>query len=239
MIDFPIEVLLDDSICTVWLEHRLHPRGLRCPHGGHSERRLFREQGRSPAYRCRACDGYYTLLTGTVFAKTRQRPATLVLLLRGIDKGEPTERLARELGLSRKQLHTLRQRIQANLNATALTGRMAGTSFEADELYQNAGEKSTPHPHPFDPPRRRANRRKGHGIYANDRPPIMRVVSRETGEQRLWVCDHADMGTCHALIVENVPAGGTMLSTDEWQSYHDSHPAHAHRAPWPLRMGTG
>ena len=44
--------------------------------------------------------------------KTRQRPATLVLLLRGIAKGEPTARLARELGVSRKQLHTLRQRIQ-------------------------------------------------------------------------------------------------------------------------------
>jgi transposase-like protein len=141
MIDFPIAELLDDSICTIWLERHLHPRGLVCPHCGHSERRVFRAQDHFPAYRCRACDGYYTLLTGTVFAKTRQRPATLVLLLRGIAKGEPTARLARELGLSRKQLHTLRQRIQANLNATAPTGVMAGTAFEADELYQNAGEK--------------------------------------------------------------------------------------------------
>jgi hypothetical protein len=64
-----------------------------------------------------------------------------VLLLRGIAKGEPTARLARELRLSRKQLHTLRQRVQANINETAPTGLMAGTAFEADELYQNAGEK--------------------------------------------------------------------------------------------------
>jgi hypothetical protein len=55
--------------------------------------------------------------------------------------GEPTARLARELGVSRKQLHTLRQRVQAKLNATAPTDIMAGTAFEADELYQNAGEK--------------------------------------------------------------------------------------------------
>jgi transposase-like protein len=100
-----------------------------------------RAQGHFPAYRCRACDGYYTLLTGSVFEKTRQRPATLVLMLRGIAKGEPTARLARELGLSRKQLHTLRQRLQANLNDTAPTDVMRGTAFEADELYQNAGEK--------------------------------------------------------------------------------------------------
>jgi transposase-like protein len=141
MIDFPMTELLDDSICLLWLERYLHPNGLVCPRCGHWQRRLFRDQGCFPAYRCRACDGYYTVLTGTVFAKTRQRPATLVLLLRGIAKGEPTARLARELGLSRKQLHTLRQRIQTNLNNTAPTHVMTGTAFEADELYQNAGEK--------------------------------------------------------------------------------------------------
>jgi transposase-like protein len=144
MIDFPIGELLDDSLCLIWLERHLHADGFTCPRCGGVERRLFRAQGQFPAYRCRACEGYDTLLTGTVFAKTRQRPATLVLLLRGIAKGEPTARLARELGLSRKQLHTLRQRIQTNLNGTAPTDVMTGTAFEADELYQNAGEKKHP-----------------------------------------------------------------------------------------------
>src|SRR5918996_5758569 len=129
MIDFPIAELLDDSICLIWLERHLLPDGFACPHCHSPERRLFRQQGDFPAYRCRACDGYYTLLTNPVFAKTRQRPATLVLLLRGIAKGEPTARLARELGLSRQQLHTLRQRIQANLNETASTAVMVGTAF--------------------------------------------------------------------------------------------------------------
>jgi transposase-like protein len=126
----------------MWLERHLHPDGFACPHCHRLKRRLFRQQGDFPAYRCRMCDGYSTLLTNTVFDKTRQRPATLVLLLRGIAKGEPTARLARELGLSRKPLHSLRQRIQANLNDTAPTGVMSGTAFEADELYQNAGEKT-------------------------------------------------------------------------------------------------
>jgi hypothetical protein len=62
-------------------------------------------------------------------------------LLRGIAKGEPTARLARELGMSRKQLHTLRQRVQTHLNNTAPADVMTGAAFEADELYQNAGEK--------------------------------------------------------------------------------------------------
>jgi hypothetical protein len=105
MIDFPIAELLDDSLCLMWLERHLHPDGFAGPHSHSPERRLFRQQGGFPAYRCRTCEGYYTLLTNTVFAKTRQRPATLVLLLRAIAKGAPTARLAREVGMSRKQLH--------------------------------------------------------------------------------------------------------------------------------------
>jgi transposase len=88
-------------------------------------------------------------------------------------------------------------------------------------------KKSTPHPNPEDPPRRRANKRRGHGTYANDRPPIISVISRDTGEQRFWVCDHADKHTCHHLIAENVPVGRTVLYTDEWQGYHGSHTSHA------------
>jgi len=141
MIDFPITELLDASICMIWLERHLHPEGFACPQCGSTNRRLFRQQKYFPAYRCRDCDGYYTLLTGTAFEKTRQSPTTLILLLRGITKGESTARLARELGLSRKQMHTLRQRVQTNLNETAPTDLMEGTTFEADELYQNAGEK--------------------------------------------------------------------------------------------------
>ena len=77
------------------------------------------------------------------------------------------------------------------------------------------GKKSTPHRDPIDPPRRRANKRRGHGTYANDRPPIISVISRETGEQRFWVCEHADTHTCHELIADNIPPDRTRLYTDE------------------------
>jgi transposase-like protein len=141
MIDFPITDLMDEAACVTWLERNLHPDGFVCPHCGSTNRRLFRDQGWFPAYRCRNCDGYYTLLTGSVFAKTRQPPSKLVLLLRGISKGESTARLARELPMERKHLTDLRQRIQANLFDTLPADVMEGIHFEADELYQNAGEK--------------------------------------------------------------------------------------------------
>jgi len=144
MIDFPIADLFDDSLCLLWLERHLYPDGFVCPHCGSANRRPFRRQGHYDAYRCRACDGYYTLLSGTVFEGSRKRPAVLVLLLRGITKGEPTARLARELQLSRQTVHTRRQQIQANLNASASTEMMDGATFEVDELYQNAREKRDP-----------------------------------------------------------------------------------------------
>lgn len=143
MIDFPITDLLDDAECLTWLERYLHPQGFVCPHCGSAERRLFRHQT-IPAHRCRACDGYYTVVTGTVFEKTRQRPSTIVLLLRGVAKGEPTARLSRELNLDRKRLGAIRQQLQNNLYETLPTDVLVGTAFEADELYQNAGEKKSP-----------------------------------------------------------------------------------------------
>lgn len=141
MIDFPIDELLDEQACVEWLEHHLHPDGLKCPRCGACERRVARHIGPLPAYRCRACEGYHTILTGTVFAKTRQPPSKLVLIVRGIAKGESTARLARELGIGRVRLHELRKRVQTNLYETLPSEVLKERVFEADELYQNAGEK--------------------------------------------------------------------------------------------------
>jgi transposase-like protein len=141
MIDPPMTDLLDEAACVAWLQQHLHPTGLVCPRCQSSDRRRFRHHPLFPTYRCRGCQRTYTILTGTVFAKTRQRPATIVMLLRGFAKGESTARLSRELDLDRKRLGELRQQIQTNLYDTLPGELMSGTVFEADELYQNAGEK--------------------------------------------------------------------------------------------------
>jgi hypothetical protein len=89
------------------------------------------------------------------------------------------------------------------------------------------GKQRTPHRDPADPPRRRAHQRKGHGTSANDRPPLISLISRDTGAQRWWVGDHADRHTCHHLIADHVPSGSTRFYTDEGQSDRGSHPCHA------------
>jgi transposase-like protein len=141
MFDFPILELMDDGACLAWLERELHPDGWRCPRCGSQSRREFRMYQAFPSYRCRDCNRPYTVVTGTAFEKTRQRPATVVLLLRGVAQGVSTAQLSRELNLSYKQTLTLRQRLQDNANETAPESQMEGKHFESDELYQNAGEK--------------------------------------------------------------------------------------------------
>src|SRR3954469_10245838 len=98
MIDFPIGELLGEDECVEWLQRYLHPNGLECPRCGSNKRRVVQRNGRWSAYRCKACDRNHTILTGTASKRRRLAPSTVVLILRGIAKGEPTARLARELG---------------------------------------------------------------------------------------------------------------------------------------------
>ena len=80
------------------------------------------------------------------------------------------------------------------------------------------GKKGVPHPDPADPPRRRGNKRRGHGTFANDRPPVVGVVGREAGRVRLEVV--ASSGGATPLdVVERATAPGVTLNTAEWVGY--------------------
>ena len=175
MLDFPLDGLMDQAACLTWLEKHLHPQALKCPRCGETERRVAKQGGYFPAFRCKACDRYHTILTHTAFAKTRQTPATLVLLLRGLTKGESTSRLSRELGITRKQMSTLRQRLQANLyDCLPETVMQAETAFEADELYQSAGEKKQAAPGPCRPATPTGQQTQGAGHLGHGPSPYLR-----------------------------------------------------------------
>jgi transposase-like protein len=142
MIDFPIDALLDEEECIKWLEKHLHPAGLKCPRCGEIEKRIAQRHGHWTAYRCKACDRYYSLLTATVFEKTRQPPSKVALILRGIAKGEPTARLSRELAIGRPRLHQIRKQVQQQIAATRPKTPMSDQVLEADELFRMLGKKA-------------------------------------------------------------------------------------------------
>ena len=80
------------------------------------------------------------------------------------------------------------------------------------------GEKGLPHTDPADPPRRRANKRRGHGSWDNDRPPVCGVVGRESGWVRLTVAQHSDGATLRKIVRKATWPGAT-VNTDEWRAY--------------------
>jgi transposase-like protein len=89
---------------------------------------------------------------------------------------------------------------------------------ESDEVYVNAGEKGWKQGDPSRPPRHRANQRRGHGTWANDRPPIQGIVGRASGQLRVRVLRHSTAAELRPLIEATVPLGST-LNTDEWRGY--------------------
>lgn len=151
--DFPITELMDEDACYRWIVELLHPDGLACPRCGSREGLKVHRRYRAPVldYRCAACRRVFNAFTGTTFHKTHRRPSEIVLILRGIAQGASTARLARELKRNRPHLLGLRHRLQENAAQAAPGEPLADPVVEADEMYQNAGEKRRPASRPARP----------------------------------------------------------------------------------------
>jgi transposase-like protein len=146
--DFPILDLMDQPACYQRLLGLLHPGGLTCPRcqAGRDRYTAHRRRDGSPVvdYRCKDCRRVFNLFTGTPWQGTHRTPAEVLLTLRGFAQGTPTAKSARELGVSRRHLLELRHRVQARAAAAADRTPLPDDVVEADEVYQNAGEKRGP-----------------------------------------------------------------------------------------------
>jgi hypothetical protein len=210
--DFPILDLMDQDACYHKLVGLLHPGGLACPSCKTDDHIRVHRRHRAPVldYRCVACRRVFNAFTGP--------PAQIMLILRGFAQGVPTAQLARELGCDRKHLLELRRLMQDNASRWLDRNPLGDPVVEGDEMYQNAGEEGIEHPDPDDPPRYRANNRRGHGNFANDRPPVAGVVGRESGEVRLEVLDSSGSEELGEFVDRSCLSGAT-VNTDEWVGY--------------------
>lgn len=218
---FPITDLLDEQECYDFLLRTLHPDGLKCPEGHQlPPDQAPHDVNRAPVvdYRCRVCGRVYNLFTGTVWSGTQYDCPTVVLVMRGIAQGVPTKQLADELGRDYGTLLERRHRIQRLAFQNRPTQPLPDKHTEADEMFQNAGEKGREHNDPDDPPRHRANKRKGRGTKENDRPPILGIVGRQSGQLRLIVCENTQQATIQPGV-ECATQADTNVYTDECSAY--------------------
>jgi hypothetical protein len=215
--DVPIPDLMGQDACYAKLLGLLHPTGLACPSCQAGEHLRVHRRHRAPAldHRGTACGRVFNAFTGTGLEGTHRRPAEILLILRGFAQGVPAAQRARELGCDRKHLLELRRRMQADAERWLDRNPLGDAVVEADEMDQNAGEKGIEHPDPEDPPRRRADGRRGHGGVAHDRPPVAGVVGRESGQVRLEVLDSSGAEELGELVDRSC-LSGTTVHTDEW-----------------------
>jgi len=142
---FPITDLLDQTDCESWLLDYFHPEGLKCPtcQTDVSDAHLFRrtKKSRLQVYRCNHCQSAYNLYTNTVFQQRHLTPQQVVLLLRGVLKGETSAELAEELDVSYQTVLDIRRDLQANAAYLQPDTPLPDHVTESDEMFQNAGEK--------------------------------------------------------------------------------------------------
>ena len=222
MMRFPLTDLLSKQECYDYLLQVLHPNGLACPTGHRVPAdQAPHDRHRAPLldYRCRICGLVFNLFTDTIWCRTRYDCTTIVMVMRGVVQGVPTLQLAEELKLDYGTLLERRHRIQRQGQEQIHLEPLPDEETEADEMFQNAGEKGTPHRNSTDPPRRRANKQRGHGTMENDRPPILGVVGRTSGQIRLTVCENTQRATLQPQV-EHDTEPTTTLYTDEWTAYN-------------------
>ena len=159
----------------------------------------------------------YNLYSGTVFAGTQFRPSQVVLLLRGVCQGVSSSQLARELDITRQTVLSIRRKLQAAAETIQPSDALPDAEVETDEMFQNAGEKGDKHVDPSDPPL--GNKRRGHGTYENDRPPIVGTKGRESLLLRLRLVHRTDAVTLSAHVHQFTLPTATVY-TDGWRGYN-------------------
>jgi len=139
---FPVIDLMSPESCYQWLVNYLYPDGLKCPYCKSQERWIHRKN-REPLldYRCKNCHKTYNLFSKTDFEKTHLSLTQIVLLIRGVCKGDTANTIAKEIGVSRQTVQRLRQKIQRRAYEFLPQDALSDRETETDEMFANAGEK--------------------------------------------------------------------------------------------------
>ena len=87
------------------------------------------------------------------------------------------------------------------------------------KCFRMRGKKGVEHFDPLDPPRRRANKRRGRGTFENDRLPVLGVVGRESGQVRLRVVVNTKAVTLETHV-HRFTLPTCHIYTDEYDSYN-------------------
>jgi transposase-like protein len=209
----------DETAAFEFLEARVWPKGLVCPHCGGVER-ISKMQGKSSpigSYKCYQCRSKFTVKVGTVFASSHVKLhiwLQAVALLTSSKKGISANQLHRTLGVTLKTAWFIGHRIREAMRDGKLTP-MGGNGgiVEIDETYH--GQVAVPRDVTTSG---RPYTKSGKTGPSNKRA-IVALVERGGSVRSIHV-EHADKATINLIASRNV-AREARVFTDESKLYND------------------
>ena len=193
----------DQESARKYLEGRMWPNGVHCPHCGLTETITVRKNG---YYRCNQCKEDFTVRTGTIFERSHvplHKWIYAMYLLVTARKGISSMQLSKEIGITQKSawfvLHRLREACGNDVD-------MLGGVIEIDEMYVGGIEKT-----------KHENKKRKSGRGPVGKTPIVGMRERG-GRVKAKVVTVADTKTLHKTIIENVEEG-SIVHTDEHYGY--------------------
>src|ERR1700760_4589797 len=138
--------LLDEAKCFELVRQHRWPDGVCCPdcdsamviRNGHDDGQRHRQR-----YLCKACQGRFDDLSGTVLAGHHQPLRVWVLCLYLMGLNLSNRQIARELDLGETDVQAMAEQLRYGLAAKRPPARLAG-EVEIDEVYVVAGHKGNP-----------------------------------------------------------------------------------------------
>jgi len=207
----------DEAAAYKFLEARVWPTGIVCPHCGGTDR-ISKMQGKSTrigVYKCYQCRMQFSVKVGTVFEASHVKLhiwLQAVALLSSSKKGISSNQLSRTLGVTLKTAWFMSHRIREAMRdgKLAVLGG-AGKIVEMDETYHG----------PVAVPRDvttsgRPYTKTGKTGPSNKRA-IVSLVERG-GKVRSFHVEHADQSTVTKIVNENLDRE-TRVHTDESRLY--------------------